>query len=132
MYNYQYSYLVTETDLRNLLNEAHCRLERTASFIVRYPFIPDCFAEVHVLQTRLVGLLPSQQIVAHTDPPIAGVRYHLPLQTNPGCWSFSAGVWQQLEVGKVYQVDPSEVHGAVNWGTEVRLHLMIDVDAVQA
>jgi hypothetical protein len=27
----------------------------------------------------------------------------------------------------IYRMDPSEVHGAVNWGSEVRLHLMIDV-----
>jgi hypothetical protein len=76
---------------------------------------------------RLVALYPSSQIVAHCDPPIPGLRYHLPLQVNDGCWVFSDGTWQQLEVGVVYQMDPSLRHGAVNWGHEVRIHLMLDV-----
>ena len=76
----------------------------------------------------LVTLLPSQQIVAHRDQPLPpGVRrWHVPLQTNPGCWSFHAGEWQQLEVGQRYLMRPDEEHGAVNWGSEVRIHLMID------
>lgn len=76
-----------------------------------------------------MALYPSSQIVAHCDPPIQGMRYHIPLVVNDGCWSFSGGTWQHLEVGKVYQMDPTEIHGAVNWGTEVRLHLMVDVHA---
>lgn len=102
-------------------------LPTSASFIVPYPYTPRLFVGQDVRQTAIVGLLPSQQLVAHCDPPINANRYHLPLRTNPGCWSFSGGVWQQLEVGKVYRMDPTEEHGAVNWGSETRLHLMIDV-----
>lgn len=75
-----------------------------------------------------VVLGPSRQIAAHTDPPIAGRRYHVPLAVNPGCWSFHAGVWDQLAVGQFYEMDPTEIHGAVNWGATVRLHLMIDTE----
>lgn len=75
---------------------------------------------------RVVSLQPSSQIVAHRDAPIIGQRYHIPLQVNAGCWVFSGGVWQQLEAGRVYQMDPTEEHGAVNWGDTMRLHLMID------
>ena len=53
-------------------------------------------------------------------------RYHIPLQINPGCWVFSDCVWQQLELGVVYEMDPTKPHGAVNWGDTVRLHLLID------
>lgn len=75
----------------------------------------------------VVALYPSSQIVAHRDPPAEGtVRYHIPLQTNPDCWCFHAGVWQQLPVGQIYSMNPREQHGAVNWGAEVRLHLMVD------
>lgn len=77
---------------------------------------------------RIVGLRPSQQIVAHRDAPIAGTRYHVPIQTNPGCWTFHEGVWQRLEEGSLYRMVPHEVHGAVNWGETVRVHLLIDVD----
>jgi hypothetical protein len=84
---------------------------------------------VETVTASVVALYPSSQIVAHRDPPIAGTRYHIPLVVNDGCWVFHGGTWQQLDVEKVYAMDPTEVHGAVNWGTEVRLHLMVDVHA---
>lgn len=75
----------------------------------------------------VVALYPSSQIVAHRDPSAVGtVRYHIPLQTNDDCWCFHAGVWQRLPVGQIYSMNPREQHGAVNWGSEVRLHLMVD------
>lgn len=80
------------------------------------------------MQARVVFLFPSQQIVAHVDAPIRGRRYHLPLQVNDGCWVFHRGRWQQLLLGEVYRMDPTERHGAVNWGTEVRQHLIVDVE----
>lgn len=81
-----------------------------------------------LLMMRVVSLCPSQQIVAHTDPPIAGIRHHAPLVVNNGCWSFHGGVWQQLEVGRVYRMAPTVMHGAVNWGHTTRLHLMVDTE----
>lgn len=127
------SWTIDPREIRCLLAEALARVPTSkASFIVSYPFVPDCLAD-RVATPRLVGLLPSQQIVAHADASIAPrVRYHIPVQTNDGCWSFSTGVWQQLAVGKVYRLDPTERHGAVNWGTELRLHLMVDVEEIDA
>jgi hypothetical protein len=75
----------------------------------------------------VVALWPSRQIVAHTDPPMPSTRYHLPLQTNDGCWSFHGGAWDRLLVGEWYEMDPTQVHGAVNWGSTVRIHLMVDL-----
>ena len=77
-------------------------------------------------RSSVVSLYPSQQIVAHRDPAIEGIRHHIPLDLNEGCWVYHAGDWQQLEVGRVYQMDPTELHGAVNWGSTTRLHLIID------
>lgn len=83
-----------------------------------------------IAQMQIVGLLPSQQIVRHQDQSIAPlVRYHLPLQTNDGCWSFAGGAWTQLQLGGIYRLDPTEPHGAVNWGADLRVHLMIDCEA---
>lgn len=78
-------------------------------------------------QVTIVGLLPSAQIVAHKDAPIPGRRIHIPLQTNHGCWSFSGHHWRRLQIGSGYWMDPTEVHGAVNWGETLRLHLVVDV-----
>jgi hypothetical protein len=78
-------------------------------------------------QVTVVGLLPSAQIVAHKDAPIPGRRIHIPLRTNHGCWSFSGHHWRRLQVGAGYWMDPTESHGAVNWGETLRLHLVVDV-----
>lgn len=85
----------------------------------------------------VVALGASQQIVAHRDRPLAGNlrRFHIPFLTNPGCWVYHWGLerdphgqqmWQKLEKGRVYEMDPAGEHGAVNWGGTVRLHLLID------
>ena len=82
---------------------------------------------VRVARAALISLEPSSQLVAHTDPALPGPRVHIPLLTNPGCWSFLAGVWSQLLLGYPYVMDPTEVHGAVNWGTTRRVHLILDL-----
>ena len=78
---------------------------------------------------------PGGSIPAHRDNParenaIAGelTRLHLVLDTNPGCWSFHDGQWQQLEAGSVYLMDPAKEHGAVNWGERDRVHLVVDFE----
>ncbi len=80
-------------------------------------------------QITVVALYPSAQIVGHTDHPdnVHGLRLHMPLQLNPGCWVFHDGTWQQLELGRSYAMDPTKEHGAVNWGATVRLHLVVDI-----
>lgn len=80
-----------------------------------------------LLKATIVSLNTSAQIVAHRDPAIAGERFHLPLVSNPGCWWFHGGTWQQLEVGKLYRMDPAVEHGAVNWGEAPRFSLMYDL-----
>lgn len=104
------------------------------SYFAPYKLAMDLYGQsVRVLfpeeitQVTIVGLLPSAQIVGHKDAPIVGRRIHIPLQTNPGCWSFSGRTWQRLQLESGYWMDPTEVHGAVNWGETVRLHLVVDV-----
>ena len=95
------------------------------------PLLADVFPEPWEYAT-VIALSPSSQLVAHRDRGVDGkqherTRYHLPIQVNPGCWSFHAGTWQQLVVGRCYQMDPTETHGAVNWGESVRMHVIIDL-----
>lgn len=100
------------------------------SFMPEFPCVPTCFAGRRLanLGVRLVGIRPGAQIAGHRDTkPESFTRYHLPLQSNFDCWSLSGGVWQKLEVGRLYTMDPTEFHGAVNWGDTIRLHLIVDV-----
>jgi hypothetical protein len=98
----------------------------TTTQAVYEPVLRDLFPG-RWTRAMVVVLYPSAQLVAHRDPPIEGIRYHLPLQLNPGCWVFHAGVWRQLAEGHVYEMDPTEEHGAVNWGATTRMQLAIDV-----
>jgi hypothetical protein len=77
-------------------------------------------------QIMLMLLYPSSQIVGHVDPPIPGTRYHVPVQTNDGCFVLHGGCWQRLRLGQGYSMDPTIFHGAVNWGHDLRMHLIVD------
>lgn len=87
----------------------------------------------------LMGIKPGGYIPFHTDHPaeengLSGKvlqRYHLILRTNSKCWNFHAGDWQQLEVGGVYQMDPTKEHASINLGDTVRVHLVVDGDEWQ-
>lgn len=88
------------------------------------PCIPGDWANA-----MIVHLQPAAYIPLHKDIPLEeGLeRYHLVLQTNNDCWNFHDGVWQQLELGGVYVMDPLQKHGSLNWGTTQRIHLVVDV-----
>ena len=103
-----------------------CATARRETESLFAPVVGDVFRGAWT-GAMLVGLHPSSQIVAHRDPPIRGRRVHLPLAVNEGCWVFHGGIWQQLTVGRGYQMDPAEEHGAVNWGSTLRVHLVIDL-----
>lgn len=54
-------------------------------------------------------------------------RRHLVLQSNPRAWVFHGAMFQQLKVGGIYTMDPTEFHASVNWGDTDRIHLVVDV-----
>lgn len=78
--------------------------------------------------TMLTVVSPNGSIPPHKDGPLKkGVqRYHLVLQTNENAWNYHDGEWDRLEVGGIYLLDQTKVHGAINWGDKPRIHLVID------
>jgi hypothetical protein len=90
------------------------------------PFLHE-FLPGEWVNVMIIALWPSSQLVGHTDPPIKGVRHHIPLQINDQCWVLHGSEWRQLIPGQCYIMDPTEWHGAVNWGHALRLHLIIDI-----
>jgi len=88
----------------------------------------EAFFHGRIVAAFVVSLIPTQQIPLHVDAPIApAVRYHLPIRTNAACWCFHADAWRRLDEGRIYRMDPTDPHGAVNWGTTPRWHLLVDV-----
>ena len=92
---------------------------------IYWPLLRDRFPGVWTSCT-VIALYPGAQLQSHVDAPIVGIRHHIPLQQNDGCWSFSEGDWRRLKLGAVYRMDPTKPHGAVNWGATIRLHLIVD------
>lgn len=82
----------------------------------------------------VVGIRPGGYIPFHVDDPAAEnaiperlERRHVVLATNPQCWNFHGGTWQQLERGGVYRMDPYVEHASINLGQTMRLHLVVDL-----
>lgn len=82
---------------------------------------------------RLMQLGPRQNYSIHSDSTgnhKQNKRLHIPLITNPGCYMMFIGddvtrpELHHLEVGKVYEVNTTGLHSALNFGTENRIHLV--------
>jgi hypothetical protein len=81
----------------------------------------------------LAIIFPNGSIMPHKDLDVAGqIRTHLVLQTNPDCWNMNDNIWTNLEEGGIYTMDQTLVHASINWGTEPRIHLVVDRDAVSS
>ena len=73
---------------------------------------------------RLMNLAPKSCYSIHVDPT---VRYHLALETNSQAFLIfvHAGLFWIPDDGKLYRVDTTQRHSAMNGGTEERIHLVL-------
>jgi hypothetical protein len=92
---------------------------------------------------RFMNLSPGGgELQRHTDQvdPDAGVndyklmRFHFPIVTNEDVifnqWDWNAQlVEEHMKVGECWYIDVRKPHRAINDGTEMRTHLVIDVEA---
>ena len=92
---------------------------------------------------RFMNLSPGGgELERHTDQvdPDAGVndyklmRFHFPIVTNENVifnqWDWNAQlVEEHMQVGECWYIDVRKPHRAINDGTEMRTHLVIDVEA---
>lgn len=89
---------------------------------------------------RLLTLESRHSYTVHRDGRgRSNYRIHIPVQTNPDCYlqfydsvpedAVTVGVTHhRLRLGHAYRVDTSDLHTAVNWGTEPRIHLVGEQD----
>ena len=92
---------------------------------------------------RFMNLSPGGgELERHTDQvdPEAGVsdyklmRFHFPIVTNKDVifnqWDWDAKlVEEQMKVGECWYIDVRKPHRAINGGTEMRTHLVVDIEA---
>ena len=92
---------------------------------------------------RFMNLTPGGgELERHTDQvdPDAGVqdgklmRFHFPIVTNQDVifnqWDWDAKlVEEHMKVGECWYIDVRKPHRAINGGTEMRTHLVVDIEA---
>jgi len=92
---------------------------------------------------RFMNLAPGGgELERHTDQvdPDAGVqdgklmRFHFPIVTNKDVifnqWDWDAKlVEEHMKVGECWYIDVRKPHRAINGGTEMRTHLVVDIEA---
>jgi len=72
---------------------------------------------------RLMKLSPRECYTFHKDD---NVRYHLAVRTNPKAFvAFEAGLRHIPADGRLYRVDTTVPHTALNGGGEDRIHVVI-------
>lgn len=102
-----------------------------------YPALARLMAALpHLVNFRLNLLCPQSGLQAHEEnlfflskhhTVAAKLRFHLPVQTNPGAEVMLAGQIHHLEAGTIYFVHHGCAHSAHNHGDENRLHLVWDM-----
>lgn len=81
------------------------------------------------INARCAVLKADSMIPLHKDSQDAAAvfsRRLLVVQTNPDAWALHDGTWQHLAEDGIYEMNPQMFHAAVNWGTEPRVHLIVD------
>lgn len=79
-------------------------------------------------RVRLMRLQPRECYTFHKDD---NVRYHLAVRTHRAAFiAFQSGLHHIPADGRVYRVDTTQPHTALNGGREDRVHLVISTSSV--
>lgn len=122
--------------------------------VVDYPAwhkLPPAQVFVYSLMQRVLGihlgrvmvsrLRPGQQIQLHSDriepaelafpdrvpPALYYERYHVALQSAPGCQFLCGDEAVYMAPGEIWWFDNQQTHGVVNNSADDRIHLIIDI-----
>ena len=85
----------------------------------------------HVEHMMFYSLLPGGVLHPHRDMSgavgLGGLRFHMPLVTNPGVDFRVSGKRVTMLPGELWALDTSYVHAVSNRGQEDRVHLVLEV-----
>lgn len=87
------------------------------------------YVKRHIGKLMVSKLVPGQLIEPHRDghDSHCNVRVHIPIVANPQCIFIVADEAFVMEVGNIYEIDPTETHMTVNLGTTERIHLIFNM-----
>lgn len=86
-------------------------------------------------RAMIATLKPGSTIFWHEDDgPYhrRHTRFHIPLLTNPGCLMYSGPQMVHMPAGSLFYFNNRIRHSAANWGDLPRLHLIFEMDRVEA
>lgn len=85
------------------------------------PLINRFIEKYGLVRTRIMGMQEKSCYTAHND---LSKRIHIPLISNPDCFIMVEDRVYHLEPGKVYLVNTTLKHTAINASKNFRLHLV--------
>ncbi len=91
---------------------------------------PYGFALPEFPKVMLARLAAGHRIDTHRDGAGSNLlthKIHVPLQTNPDALFESGGIVRHLPLGEAIEVNNIGRHGAINNGSEDRIHLIFEV-----
>ena len=110
-----------------------CAGKRTP-FVDRHPGIGKAldYFEDPIGSAVLYSMHPGAEVHPHRDLSgtlaLGGVKYHVPLETNPGV-TFQIGRKNfSMKAGELWALNTSYIHGVQNHGESERIHLVVQVD----
>jgi hypothetical protein len=96
--------------------------------------LPDSFASMTILNCEIATLPPNTLIKLHYDGRWShkqSNRIHIPITSNDNSVNTWLNTKCKMNPGKFYELNNRVLHGASNYGTTNRTHLIIDfVDSV--
>lgn len=110
---------------------------------INYPAfleLPQARPLIFGLMTHLQGerlgrclitrLKPGAKIAPHTDggaPATYYDRFHIVLQSAPGCMFRAGDEWMHMRPGEAWWFDNTQEHEVLNNAADDRLHLIVDI-----
>jgi hypothetical protein len=88
----------------------------------------------HLRFARLAKLTPGSVLIPHRDYlelKHGLTRVHVPLVTDPRCFSAEENTVYQMRPGEVWFIDATQIHSAANFSKKARTHLILDFAEVE-
>jgi hypothetical protein len=120
------------SDARNVIVR-DCAKPKATDALGRCPVLQQLLADLglNYMMVRLARMDPGTNLWEHKDYLELGrkpdIRLHLPIKTNPKAYFGAPGRRSHLPAGKLYAIRPTSAHGACNYGSTARIHLIVDV-----
>lgn len=129
----QVAVLLSPDGEENNFSWKDCKAPKETPLLARLPVMKRLLEGFgfEIMAARLLKLQPGTYLHEHRDyvylEQVPRYRLHVPIVTNPEAHIVIPGSVVHLSRGYLWKLNPKEaVHSACNFGSEPRIHLMLD------